>query len=114
MKSTVSLHLLQSRDRERARTREALRVEARTRLREALSALVPGEDVYVFGSVTQPGRFHADSDIDIAFAHEPRATTGYQLSSMIEERVGRPVDLVQLGESRFREKILKEGEKWIA
>ena len=88
-------------------------MQARAQLRQALAELAPGEPVYLFGSITHPGTFRSDSDIDIAFVHEPKATKGYKLAAMLEDIVGRPVDLIQLTENRFRETILKEGEPWI-
>ena len=106
-------HLLQQRDRERREASEALRIQARIQLRQALAEVALGEPVYLFGSITRPGTFRRDSDIDIAFVHEPQATKGYKLASMLEDIVGRPVDLIQLTETRFRETILKEGEPWI-
>jgi len=107
-------HLVQQRDRERRIRNEALRLETRDRLRHALAVLAPNEPVYLFGSITRPGGFRHDSDIDIAFVHEPRATTGYKLAAKLEDQVGRRVDLIQLAETRFRDAILKEGEPWTA
>ena len=43
-----------------------VRSQVRRDLRAALDALVPGERVWIFGSLTQPGRFNDASDVDVA------------------------------------------------
>ena len=35
------------------------------------------------------------------------------LQAELEERLHRPVDLLLLNESRFRDKIEREGERWM-
>ena len=54
--------------RDEARRAGWLVVQSRVRrdLRAALDALVPGERVWIFGSLTQPGRFNDASDVDVA------------------------------------------------
>lgn len=106
------LELLQERDRARPAIREALRARVRAELRSHLSELLPGTTVIVFGSLAQAGRFHEQSDIDIALAVEPPGLTRYGLTSELMERTGRLVDVVLLGECRFAEKIRREGEAW--
>ncbi|MGC9400533.1 MAG: nucleotidyltransferase family protein [Anaerolineae bacterium] len=50
--------------------REETRRQWRDRAREAIRRVAPHhphvQRVYLFGSVTRPGRFHATSDIDVA------------------------------------------------
>jgi predicted nucleotidyltransferase len=50
--------------------REALRLETLARARAAIRRRAPEfppvRAVYLFGSVVQPGRFHAASDVDVA------------------------------------------------
>ena len=100
-------------DRSR-REAEALRIETRDRLRAALRALLPGTPVLLFGSLTRPGGFRRTSDVDVALWAEPVGISRFGLAARLEEAVGRPVDLVLLGETRFREKLLREGEVWTA
>lgn len=107
------MHLLVERDLRDARERETERVALRHRLRETLSAFCPGTEVLVFGSITQPGHFCRRSDIDIAFEQLPGDLSPYGLASLLEEKVGRTVDLVLLGESRLAGKIRAEAERWI-
>ena len=103
--------ILRKRDEQRAERREALRHCVLQRLRNALHELAPGQRILVFGSITRPYGFHEMSDVDLAFAEEPPVSR-YGLQSRLEERIGRPVDLVVLSECRFRQKIEREGEPW--
>ena len=81
---------LQKIDGERKQRCESLRQEARTRLRQCLRELLPGRSVLVFGSLTRPGEFHEDSDIDLALASEPLPRSVFGLNGELEERLGRP------------------------
>ena len=65
--------LLQQREGDRMRVREEIRAETRAKLKMALSELLPGAKVLVFGSLTQSGKFNANSDVDIALFEEPTA-----------------------------------------
>jgi len=104
--------MLQEMERERLQRRERLRAEVRRQLRDVLPQTIAGQRVVVFGSLTNPGRFSEHSDIDLALESEPPGMSLYQLTSLLAERMGRRVDVVLLPESRFREKILREGETW--
>ncbi len=104
--------LLARRDEARRARRLALYAETRVRLRDALAELVPGHRIWVFGSLTTPGRFNDRSDVDLALADEPRSTSLGRLASELTERLGRPVDVVLLDRCRFRDRILREGEPW--
>ncbi|MBM3769898.1 MAG: hypothetical protein FJW27_01135 [Acidimicrobiia bacterium] len=106
--------LLQQRDEARHRQRLALCESTRRLLREHLAALIPGQRVVVFGSLLQPGRFNAASDIDLALEREPEGISVGQLMSKLSERLGRPVDVVLPDHCRFRDRILKEGDVWIS
>jgi predicted nucleotidyltransferase len=99
-------------EQERRRQRECLRAEVRRQLRQALPRTIPGQRVIVFGSLVKPGRFNENSDIDLALESEPTGMSLYQLTSRLAECMGRRVDVVLLGESRLRDKILREGETW--
>lgn len=104
--------LLQEMEQQRLQRRERLRAEVRRELREVLPQTIPGQRVVVFGSLTKPGRFHEESDIDLALESEPPGMSLYQLVSRLAERLGRRVDVLLLHESRFQDKILREGETW--
>jgi uncharacterized protein len=104
--------LLQQMEDRRQQQREQLRVELRGHLRQALAELIPGATAYIFGSLAKPGRFNEASDLDIALDSEPASMSVYQLTALLSERLGRPVDVVLLPECRFREKITREAERW--
>ena len=58
------------RGRERRAEAEALRLEILERARAAIRQRAPDfpaiRSAYLFGSLLQPGRFHAESDVDVA------------------------------------------------
>lgn len=104
--------VLQRLDAARIAARHRLREEKRRELRLALSELLPHTPVFVFGSLTRPGKFNARSDIDLALQHEPSQMSEYGLSALLEERLGHPIDIVILDRCRFAAKIRQEGELW--
>ena len=104
--------LLQQRDLARRQRRLEAYAETRQRLRAALTELMPGGNVIVFGSLTRPGVFNDRSDVDLALEAEPPGLNTWQLTAELMERLRRPVDIVLLPKSRFRDKILREGERW--
>ena len=109
------MKLLQEDARLRCEHDERERAEVRERLQVALSTLLPpGTQAWVFGSLTKPGRFREWSDVDVALESESQNVRLYLLMSLLAEAVGRPVDLLLLNETRLREMILREGERWIA
>jgi len=105
---------LQRRDADRRKDRIRLWEDTRSELRAALTEILPGTKVYVFGSLTRPGVFNARSDIDLALLNESKDLSVYGLAATLEERLGRPVDIVLLGRCRFAAKILREGELWMS
>jgi predicted nucleotidyltransferase len=105
--------LLAKMNEERARQREAARVAAYWRLREALGKLLPqGTEVWVFGSLLKPGRFREYSDIDIAVASLPAGRSEAWLQGELELRLERGVDVLNLNETGLRSKIQRVGERW--
>ena len=75
---------------------------------------LPGQRVWLFGSLLERGRFHAASDVDLAVESLPPELSLYTLTALLDEEMGRPVDVVLLPDSRLREKILRDAESWIA
>lgn len=104
--------LLQERDERRREARLRLWEATRQQLRAALAESLPGRRVWLFGSITHPGQFHADSDIDLALTEEPAGKSIFGLQAELENRLERPIDLVLLNETRLQEKIRREGEEW--
>ena len=80
----------------------------------ALDALGPKfgiERAYIFGSLLQPGRFHAASDVDIAVENidpEQHFTAISQLMTVL----GRNVDLIRLDTCHFAQRIREQGLLW--
>jgi predicted nucleotidyltransferase len=98
---------------ERARGREASRVAVYRQLREALCDLLPrGSEIWVFGSVIEPGRFREHSDVDIALTCLPAGRTEAWLQSELGLRLRRTVDVLNLDETGLRSKIERMGERW--
>jgi predicted nucleotidyltransferase len=104
--------LLQSRDLARRQRRLKVLADTRRDLRVALTHLLPGSRVILFGSLTKPGVFNDRSDVDLALEAEPPGMDAVHLTAELMERLGRPVDVVLLGKCRFRQKVLREGEIW--
>lgn len=104
--------LLQQRDLARRERRLRVYDETRRALRAALAELIPGQTVIVFGSLPQPGVFNDRSDVDLALLTEPPTISIWRLTAELSERLGRTVDIVLLSQSRFRDKILRQGESW--
>jgi predicted nucleotidyltransferase len=110
---TLLVTLLTDLESQRRQRRERLRWETRQALDIALSELDLQQRVFIFGSLIQPGRFNEASDIDLALDNEPTRMTLYQLTALLAERLGRPVDILLLPECRFRDKILLQGQSWM-
>lgn len=68
---------------------------------------------YLFGSVTQPGRFSQRSDVDLAV---PNLKEGdpFGLMSYLSLHINRDVDLVPLDQCHFAPKIQATGILWKA
>ena len=110
----AAITLLQERDAVRRQRRLDLYSETRHRLRAALTEIVPGHRVILFGSLTRPGVFNDRSDVDLALESEPSEMSVLRLIASLSERLDRPVDVVLLRQCRFSAKILREGEVWTA
>ncbi|MCX5973205.1 MAG: nucleotidyltransferase domain-containing protein [Coprothermobacterota bacterium] len=91
---------------------ERLRLETVKALRNALAQILPGQVVYVFGSLIQPYRFRQASDVDVAFADLPPGLSIYRVQAELEEALKRSVDVLLLPETRFRQTIENEGGQW--
>lgn len=106
------MELLAQPKQQRRERAEAARVEALDRLREAAHAILPGQAFYAYGSVLRPYGFHETSDVDIAPLEEPPHRSIYRVQSELMECLRRPVDVCLLEETRLRDKIVRQGERW--
>lgn len=68
---------------------------------------------YLFGSITQPGRFTEYSDLDVA-VETFKGEVSLGMSSYLMTDLDREVDLVPLDRCHFAAKIRQEGILWIA
>ncbi len=68
---------------------------------------------YVFGSLSQPYRFHPNSDIDLA-VEQIHAADLFAVIGFLSEAMGRDVDVVQLQTCHFGNQIKQTGIQWIA
>lgn len=69
-------------------------------------------EAYVFGSLAQPGRYQAGSDIDIAVVWHGRDF--FDMAGEISHQLGQDIDILPLASLPFADKIVREGIRWIA
>jgi predicted nucleotidyltransferase len=100
------------REQEIRNEREALRLETLARARAAIRRRAPQfppiRAVYLFGSIVQPGRFHAVSDVDVAVDCDEIATET-PFARALEADLGRAVDL-RPREGPIARAVADEGE----
>ena len=105
--------LLQQSAESAAKQSEEERGRLLAALRAVLAELLPGETVWVYGSAARPGRFNQHSDIDLALERRPPRFSEYWLQGELEHRLHRRVDVVLLDDTRLRDKITREGLRWM-
>ncbi|NEQ32989.1 MAG: nucleotidyltransferase domain-containing protein [Leptolyngbya sp. SIO4C5] len=66
---------------------------------------------YLFGSMTQPGRFTQHSDLDLA-VETLAVGNPFGLSSYLSTDLDRDVDIVPLDQCHFADKIRQTGLQW--
>jgi len=108
----MPLSLLQQRDQANATGRELLRQVALEKLHQGLKRYLSGQPVWVYGSILKPGKFRIDSDIDVALEHPSTNYSLYALQSLLTEATEHAVDICMLEETRLKEKIVSQGQRW--
>lgn len=78
---------------------------------DEVAGLMSLSQAVVFGSLAQPGNFHANSDIDIAVIDLPPEHF-FDLAVTLSQTLERDVDLVELDKVHFADKIRREGIWW--
>lgn len=110
----MGLEVIKDIYRRKAEKRERLRKEFLNTVYKALERLseeVSFEDVYIFGSLTEPYKFGEYSDVDIAFKGLDRDGLFYAVS-FLSGHLNREVNGVHMEDIHFKDKILKEGIRW--
>jgi len=108
----MTLSLLQQRDQANAAESELLSNVALEKLHHGLKRYLPGHPVWVYGSILKPGKFRFGSDIDVALEHPSTSHSLYSLQSLLTEATEHPVDICMLEETRLKEKIVSQGQRW--
>ncbi len=107
------MHLLREVIAARNSACERERLAVRERLAAAVREYLPaGSRIWVYGSVTKPGRFREWSDIDLALEIDPPDMSIYLLASLLSERCLRHVDVCLISETRLATVIRGMGESW--
>jgi predicted nucleotidyltransferase len=69
------------------------------------------EKAYIFGSVTRPGKFHQNSDVDLAV--EQIKPEKYCLAiSLLSAHLQREVDVIELEKCHFSDRLRQTGILW--
>ena len=99
---------------EQKRKCEDLRQKALIKLYTALDELKKRygwNEIYIFGSVSKPGFFHKNSDIDIGVSGLDSGDL-YRFTAELSAIMERNVDIVRLEESKMADAIRRKGEPW--
>ncbi len=86
-------------------------------LQKTLSALnmlgdeIDFKEAYIFGSLTKENSFYSGSDIDIAFSGL-NDNDFFSSICFLEHNLKRNIDVIQLENCIFKDKILTRGIKW--
>lgn len=99
----------------------ARRLENENQRKELLEKVLKGleelhgkfdfERAWLFGSITKEFKLRPDSDVDIAVEGLP-SDQFLAMAAKLSSFVGREVDLQQLEECRFADRIKEEGTEW--
>lgn len=108
----MPLSLLQQRDQANATENELLRQVALEKLHQGFQRYLPGQAVWVYGSILKPGKFRLESDIDVALEDPSTNFSLYALQSLLTEATEHQVDICMLEETRLKEKIMSRGQRW--
>lgn len=79
---------------------------------DKLAEQVNFKKAYLFGSLVKPYAFYPDSDIDIGFTGL-RDADFFKTIAFLSSELDRDVDVIQMEEHRLKNKIVREGIKWI-
>jgi len=107
-------YIWRERRRQRLEDYENIRRTVLSEIEEAVKGLTgkyEWDEIYLFGSITKPGRFQPNSDVDLGIKGLDKFAL-YAFIGDISAMLNREVDVVRLEECPFAEKIMKSGVKW--
>lgn len=107
-------HVLERKLEQKKQRAEDLRRNMLEKLKKALekiAAEVQFDEVYIFGSITKPGRFGEESDVDVGF-FGLKDEDFFRMMSCLSVELDWEVDIIQLEGHRLTEKIKREGIRW--
>ena len=78
---------------------------------QEFSTLYGIEQAYIFGSILRPGKFHQNSDIDLAVS-QINPDDYCTVISLLHQYFGREVDLILLDTCHFSNRIRDTGLLW--
>jgi len=96
----------------KSKTNEEARLRTMNDLRCALKRHLPAVSVWVYGSLVKPGRFHSESDVDLALETLPANVSLELLQSLLSREVKREVDVCELQKTRLAGFIQAGGQRW--
>lgn len=108
-----SISLIESVEKERLQKLEQQRIEMLNKTIEVLKSYFSGiiiEELYITGSLLVSGKYYEHSDIDIAIKGLP-IDMMYKTIFELEEMLNRKVEIIELENCIFKEKIIKTGLK---
>ena len=94
--------------------RERLRLEVLDQVDAALNELAAHytwTEVYLFGSLLQPGKFDRHSHVDLAVAGLPKEDL-YRFTADFMDKMERCADVVVMEDVRFAEALRRKGLLW--
>lgn len=110
-----SIQLIEKLEKEKHQKKELVRQTYLQKCRTEIKAYflsLPVEEVYLTGSVLVAGKFNSCSDIDVAVKGLP---DGMYFKSIfeLEQLINRKIEIIELENCPFAEKIRKTGLKLI-
>ena len=108
---TYSIRLFQEIEEAKRIELEKIRTDLLDLTRQILTRMSPdirAEEIYITGSLLVPFRFGKNSDIDIAVKGLP-GEDYFPLLAHLEDLLPRTVEIIDLEDCRFKDKIIEKG-----
>jgi predicted nucleotidyltransferase len=102
--------VLEERRAEWERRRQAMLAQVLAVL-DAVAPKYGVSEAYIFGSLAKPGRYHDQSDIDVAVKWTDQKDF-FGLAGDVSGKLGQDIDILPLDEIPFADAIRREGILW--